>query len=99
MPPGTGIRAAFDQACAAAGIRPAITLEASAAAIIADLAARGMGVAILSESMTGAFAGRLRSVLIEDARTPALLTLAWRAPGAPAVAELVRHCQAAFAVP
>lgn len=98
MPPGTGIRAAFDQACAAAGIRPAITLEASAAATIADLAARGMGVAILSESMTGAFAGRLRSVLIEDARTPALLTLAWRAPGAPAVAELVRHCQAAFAV-
>ena len=98
MPPGTGIRAAFDQACAAADIRPAITLEASAAATIADLAARGMGVAILSESMTGAFAGRLRSLLIEDARTPALLTLAWRAPGAPAVAELVRHCQAAFAV-
>jgi len=98
MPPGTGIRAAFDQACAAADIRPAITLEASAAATIADLAARGMGVAILSESMTGAFAGRLCPVLIEDARTPAVLALAWRAPGAPAVAELVRHCRASFAV-
>ena len=98
MPPGTGIRAAFDQACAAADIRPAITLEASAAATIADLAARGMGVAILSESMGGAVAGRLHPVLIEDARTPALLTLAWRAPGAPAVAELVRHCRAAFAL-
>jgi DNA-binding transcriptional LysR family regulator len=54
MPAGTGIRAAFDQACAARGVRPTVALEASAASVVADLAARGLGVAILSESMAAA---------------------------------------------
>jgi DNA-binding transcriptional LysR family regulator len=102
MPPGTGIRAAFDQSCAARGVAPAITVEASAAATIADLAARGLGVAILSESMAVAFTGgdpgRLSAAPIEDAETPALLALAWRPSPAPAVAELLRHCRRAFGI-
>ncbi|MEV1177376.1 LysR substrate-binding domain-containing protein, partial [Nonomuraea sp. NPDC049784] len=37
MPPGTGLRAVFDQACAAQGLQPVIALQASAADAIADL--------------------------------------------------------------
>jgi DNA-binding transcriptional LysR family regulator len=102
MPPGTGIRAAFDQSCARVCGTLAISLEASAAATIADLAARGLGVAILSESMAAAFTsgdpGRLSAVPIEDAETPAILALAWRPSPTPAVAELLRHCRQAFGV-
>ena len=52
MPPGAGIRRAFDLACAAQRIRPTITLIATAPGAITDLAARGLGVGILSESST-----------------------------------------------
>jgi DNA-binding transcriptional LysR family regulator len=96
MPPGAGIRAAFDQSCRARNVTPVIALEASAAATIADLAARGLGVAIVSETMAVPFSERLRALPIEDAQTPALLALTWKPPPAPAVAELIRHCQVAF---
>jgi DNA-binding transcriptional LysR family regulator len=100
MPPGTGIRSAFDRSCAARNVAPAVTVEASAAATIADLAARGLGVAILSQSMAAAFAGdpenSLRAVPIEDAETQAILALVWRPSPAPAVVELLRHCRQAF---
>jgi DNA-binding transcriptional LysR family regulator len=97
MPVGTGIRAAFDQACAARGIKATITLEASAASVVADLAARGLGVAILSESMVAAAGDRLCTVPIDGCDTPALLALIWRKSAPAAVAELVRHCRRAFA--
>jgi hypothetical protein len=42
------------------------------------------------------FSERLRALPIEDAQTPALLALTWKPPPAPAVAELIRHCQVAF---
>jgi DNA-binding transcriptional LysR family regulator len=96
MPRGTGIRAAFDQSCAACGVQPAISLEASAAAAVVDLTARGLGVAILSESMATAYRDRLQALPIEDAGTPALLALAWKPSPSPAVAELIRHCRRAF---
>ena len=57
MPTGTGIRTVFDQACAAAGLRPDIALQASAPDAVADLAIRGLGVAILSESMATDYRG------------------------------------------
>jgi DNA-binding transcriptional LysR family regulator len=97
MPAGTGIRTAFDQACAARGLQATVALEASAASVLADLAARGLGVAILSESMAAAAGGRLRAVPIEDCDTPALLALIWKPSPPAAVAELVRHCRRAFA--
>jgi DNA-binding transcriptional LysR family regulator len=96
MPAGTGIRAAFDQACAARGIAPAIALEASAAGVIADLASRGLGVAILSESMAAASGPRLRALPIADCDTAALLALVWKPQPAPVVREFVRHCRNAF---
>jgi DNA-binding transcriptional LysR family regulator len=99
LPPGTGIRSALDQACAAAGIHPEIAMEASAPGAIADLAARGLGVAVLSKSMAASYAPRLASLPIEDIDIPARLTLIWRTMPNPALQEFIRHCRRAFASP
>jgi DNA-binding transcriptional LysR family regulator len=99
MPPGTGIRSVLDQACAAQGLKLDIAVEASAPAAVADLAARGLGVAVLSTSMAAAQAPRLRSLPIEDIDLPALLALIWKPAPSRAIQEFLRHCRRAFAVP
>ncbi|MFE3293093.1 LysR family transcriptional regulator [Rhodococcus sp. NPDC059234] len=99
MPRGTGIRTVFDQACAAAGLRPDIALQASAPDAVADLAIRGLGVAILSESMVGAYRGRLMAPVVADIGIPAVLALIWSAAESPALRELLRHSRRAFAGP
>ncbi|MEW9529050.1 LysR family transcriptional regulator [Microbispora sp. NPDC049125] len=99
MPPGTGLRAVFDQACAAQGLQPVIALQASAADAIADLASRGVAVAVLSESMAAHYRDRLTARIIEDVETPALLALIWKTTRNPAVRELLLHSRRAFAKP
>lgn len=89
LPVGTGIRRQFDQACAAAGISPRIAFEASTPLALADLAERGLGVAILPTSVA-----RNRPGLHPLRLTPELrgrLVLAWRASGprSPAARVLV----------
>jgi DNA-binding transcriptional LysR family regulator len=96
MPEGSGIRTVFDRGCAARGVRPYIALQASAPDTIADLAARGLGVAILSASMVDVGRG-LRGLQIADLDAPALLALVWKATDTPALREIVRYCRAAFA--
>ncbi|MEU7566168.1 LysR family transcriptional regulator [Streptomyces fradiae] len=96
MPPGTGLRAVLDRACADAGVRPAIALQAGAADAVADLAARGLGVAVLSESMAAGYGDRLTARVIEDARDPALLALVWKDAPAPAVRAFLAHSRRAF---
>ena len=95
MPEGTGIRTVFDQACAANGIQPDIALQASAAAAITDLAIRGLGVAILSESMVPNHGG-LKALVLDDIKTPALLALIWRTTHSPALRELLKQSHEAF---
>jgi len=95
MPAGTGIRAALDASCAAAGVRLDVTLEASAPGAVADLAARGLGVAVLSESMAAARPG-LCPVPIEGPLVTASLALIWRPPPGPALRELIARCRRAF---
>jgi DNA-binding transcriptional LysR family regulator len=97
LPKGTGIRNVFDQACAAQGIAADIAMQASATAAVADLAIRGLGVAILSESMAANYVGRLTALAIEDIETPAVLALIWTTTKSPALQELLRHSRAAFA--
>jgi DNA-binding transcriptional LysR family regulator len=97
MPPGTGLRAVFDEVCAAQGLHPRIALQASAADAIVDLAARGLGVAILSASMSVHYRDRLTALPIADADVPALLALVWKNPHGPAVRELLTHSRRAFA--
>jgi DNA-binding transcriptional LysR family regulator len=96
MPPGTGLRTVFDNACATANLTPTIGLQAGAGDAIADLARRGLGVGILSESMAAAHHDLVARV-IDDADAPALLALAWKDIRSPAVRELLTHCRRAFA--
>ncbi len=97
LPPGTGIRAVLDRACAAQGVSLGVTLEASAPGTVAELAARGLGVAVLSDSMAAAHAGRLAAAPLSDVTEPALLALVWRPGPGPAVQALLLHCRKAFA--
>ncbi|MFI8370188.1 LysR family transcriptional regulator [Streptomyces sp. NPDC085466] len=96
MPPGTGLRAVLDQECAARDLHPAIALEAGASDAVADLAARGLGVAVLSASMAEAYADRLTAVPLADADVPALLALVWRPAHQPAVRAFLDHARRAF---
>ncbi|MFF0312235.1 LysR family transcriptional regulator [Streptosporangium sp. NPDC004379] len=98
MPSGTGVRTVFDHACAARGLQPAVTLQASAPDAVAGLAARGLAVAVLSASMTEGHRDRLVTLPL-DVETPALLVLVWKDTSNPAVRELLTHARRAFAVP
>lgn len=50
LPRGAGIRASLDEGLAAARLHADVALEASNPEVVADLAARGLGVAVLPES-------------------------------------------------
>jgi DNA-binding transcriptional LysR family regulator len=79
LPVGAGIRHQFDHACARAGVRPRVGFEASTPLELADLAERGLGVAIVPASVP-----RGRADLHPLAFTPELrgrLVLAWRSAG------------------
>jgi DNA-binding transcriptional LysR family regulator len=99
MPPGTGLRTVFDQACAAQSLQPVIALQASAADAIADLATRGLAIAILSDSMAARYRDRLAALTIDDVEAPVGLALIWKGTPSPAVRELLVHSRPAFAKP
>lgn len=90
LPVGTGVRARLDQACVAAGVSARIAYEASTPIALAELAERGLGVAILPSSVS-----RTRPGLHALAITPVMrgrLVLAWRSTGPtnPATSVLVQ---------
>jgi DNA-binding transcriptional LysR family regulator len=97
LPAGTGIRAVVDRAWAARGVRPGIALQAAAPGAVMDLARRGLGVAVLSESMV-AEADGLQARLIDDVDDLAVLALVWadRNPPQAALRELLTHARRAF---
>jgi len=98
LPVGTGIRSVLDQACAAVGLRPEVALQATAPTAVADLAARGLGVAVLSASM-GVDFERLSVIPVTGVEIPALLALVWRGEHSPAVRALLPHLKTAFRRP
>ena len=76
LPRGTGVRAALDAACAQAGFAPRIVFEASALPMVAQLAARGLGVAIIPASAaTTATAATIVPITSPSIRSR--LELAW----------------------
>ncbi|MFD0903986.1 LysR family transcriptional regulator [Actinomadura sediminis] len=81
LPRGTGVRAVLDRACAAAGLRPRVAFEAGEPPVLAELAARGLGVAVVPESAARAFAGDLHVLPIVRPRLRGRVVLAWRAEG------------------
>ena len=99
LPEGTGIRAVFDQACAAKGVAVDISLQASAPDAVAGLAIRGLGVAILATSMATSYAGRLKALAVDDVETPAVLALISTTTKSPALRELLVRCHEAFTHP
>ena len=96
LPLGTGVRTAFDQDCAAAGLSPDVALEASAPPAVADLARRGLGVAILSRSMVADSDDSLVARPVNGLRTEAVLALVWERTPNPALDELLAHLRQAF---
>jgi DNA-binding transcriptional LysR family regulator len=89
LPVGAGIRRQFDAACARAGVTPRIAFEASTPLALADLAERGLGVAIVPASVPHGREGLRALKIIPQLR--GRLVLAWRSGGpmSPAARVLV----------
>ncbi len=96
MPQGTGVRTVFDRECAQQDVDPEMTLEASAPDAIADLAARGLGIAILSESMAASHSDRLTALKIDGVDTSVVLALVWKPAESPALEQLLASMREAF---
>ncbi|MFJ5679246.1 LysR family transcriptional regulator [Streptomyces sp. NPDC093097] len=97
LPRGTGTRGALERACAAAGFRPRIAFEAAAPQLLAGLAARGLGVAVIPLPAAAAGAG-LRTLAFSGARPRGRIALAWRAegPAGPAARALLDRLRSAL---
>lgn len=95
LPRGTGLRSCLDDACTGLGFRPRIAFEVGDPRIVAELAGRGLGVALLPESVTRAHRGRLRAVPLAHPRLRGRIALAWRAghPASPAARAFINHAR------
>ncbi|GGM61660.1 LysR family transcriptional regulator [Thermopolyspora flexuosa] len=96
LPPGTGVRARLDEACAACGFAPRIAFEAADPGMLARLAAHGLGVAVLPRVVAEAHADRLCVVRIDPPALRGRLAFAWRASGpvSPAARALIARARA-----
>jgi DNA-binding transcriptional LysR family regulator len=93
LPVGAGIRHQLDAACAEIGVCPRIAFEASTPLALAELAERGLGVAIVPESVPRG-RDRLHALAVVP-RLRGRLVLAWRAEGpmSPAARVLVQKAR------
>ncbi|MFG2813216.1 LysR family transcriptional regulator [Streptomyces sp. NPDC048410] len=81
LPSGSAMRAESDAAWAAAGIKPRVAFEASDPRVLAQLAAQGLGMAILPERFVLSQPDRLHPVEITSMHLRGGLALAWRSSG------------------
>lgn len=90
LPQGTGIRSRLDDVCAAAGFTPRIAFEASNPMVLAQLAAQGLGVAIVPVSVAKS-RDDLRPLTSIRPELRGRLAFAWRTKGpiSPAARALV----------
>ena len=97
LPPGTGVRRGLELACAEQGLETRVALEAGNPAIVARLAALGLGVAILPESVAAALGDGLRMIRFRVRAPRSRLELVWRGASlSPAAAALVGHLTASL---
>jgi DNA-binding transcriptional LysR family regulator len=89
LPRGAGIRAQLEKACATAGLTARVAFEASTPVALAELAARGLGVAILPQSVSRSHPGLAAFAIAPELR--GRLVFAWRSSGpmSPAARVLV----------
>jgi DNA-binding transcriptional LysR family regulator len=101
LPRGTGLRGVLDRACAAAGVRPRIGYEAAAPHVLARLAARGLGVAVLPAGSAAEHGDLLRALEIVRPRLRGRIALAWRTdgPSGPAARAFLTRLRTAMPVP
>jgi DNA-binding transcriptional LysR family regulator len=94
LPNGTGIRAILENACTTAGFRPRVAFEAGTPTVLAELAARGLGMAILPESFVRNRAD-LHPIAVTGTELRGRLAWAWRAngPQSPAARAFVAHLE------
>ncbi|WP_309056077.1 LysR substrate-binding domain-containing protein [Streptomyces sp.] len=102
LPRGTGVRGVLDGLCAEAGFTAEVGFEAAAPRMLARLAARGMGVAVLP-ALAPEVARELGVVTVPLAAAGARgrVALAWRTgtPPAPAARELLGRLREALPTP
>ena len=100
-PPGTGLRASLDDACARAGFRPQVAFESGDPRTLTRFAALGLGIAIVPEAAARAAPGAVHSIAITRPQPRTQLFLAWndgRPAGRPTRA-LSQHLRAALPGP
>ncbi|MFB7607664.1 LysR family transcriptional regulator [Streptomyces gardneri] len=102
LPRGTGVRAALERGCSQAGFRPRVTFEAAAPHLLVQLAARGLGIAVLPAGEDGSpLDGHLRTLRIVRPEMRARVALAWQAtgPSSPAARKLLDRLREALPKP
>ncbi|MGW0251179.1 LysR family transcriptional regulator [Nocardia goodfellowii] len=99
LPRGTGLRGVLERACAAAGLTPEIAFEAANPGVLLQLAAHGLGTAVVPElSAAEAAEFGVRTMEITDPRLRGQLALVWRRdrPGNPATKVLLGQLRIAL---
>ncbi|WP_327415178.1 LysR family transcriptional regulator [Streptomyces sp. NBC_01233] len=102
LPRGTGLRGVLDRACARSGFQPRIAFEAAAPPFLAQLAARGLGVAVVPAPGAGAASAcGLRTLEITEPRLRGRVALAWRTngPSGPAATAFLDRLRTGLTVP
>ncbi|MEV5123991.1 LysR substrate-binding domain-containing protein [Streptomyces decoyicus] len=102
LPRGTGLRGVLERGCAEAGFRPRIAFEAAAPHVLARLAARGLGVAVIPVLPAAeASAAGLRMLEITEPRPRGRVALTWRTegPAGPAARALLGRLRTRLPVP
>ncbi|MEV7170021.1 LysR family transcriptional regulator [Streptomyces sp. NPDC093224] len=100
LPRGTGTRRVLERACARAGFRPRVVFEAADPRFLAQLAGRGLGVAVVPRPAESVTAGSGLLLLPFAAPVPrARIVLAWRTAGptGPAAAALLARLRTGLA--
>ncbi|MEV0315311.1 LysR family transcriptional regulator [Nonomuraea fuscirosea] len=95
LPVGTGLRAALEDACARAGFAPQVAYEASEPYVLGQLAARGLGLAVLPESAVAGAASQLRVLEVAEPALRGRMGVVWRAEGpmSPAARAFIEHAR------
>ncbi|MFJ9853910.1 LysR family transcriptional regulator [Streptomyces sp. NPDC101150] len=100
LPRGTGLRGVLERTCVAAGFRPRIAFEAASPHLLAQLAARGLGVAVVPAlPAEAARTYGLRTLPINGRPAPrGRIALVWRTdgPAAPAARALLERLREAL---
>ncbi|MFF3325575.1 LysR family transcriptional regulator [Streptomyces sp. NPDC002889] len=95
LPRGTGMRACLDEACAVAGFVPYVAFEVSDPVVLAELAMRDLGPAVLPASLAAGYHGKLSALTVDPPGLHGRMALAWRAqdPVSPATRAFVAHAR------